>query len=470
MSKYQRSFGALAALCRAASVPFLASVLLLTAVAAAPAQDDLTEMVVQFLSDPSADIRALAYEQIRTAAPGEEATKKFAGELPNLPAEGQIGLLSALAQRGDSAAAPAVRDLLAQDPEENVSVAAVFAVGALGDTSDLPLLLEFLGEGSAAEQQAAREGIVHLRGEGLDAALTDSLRESSPELQVPLLEILTTRRELATIPAMLEIAVGENADARMAAMSALGEIGSPEEVPGMVQGVLAAEPGRERAAAEKNIMFVCQNIDDPEQRAAPVLAAMEELSPEDQLVLLSTIGRIGGSDALARVEEAIASEDSATHSAGIGAICNWPDSSVELRLLELARTGEHPNHQRATLRALIRIAPLSDDRTDAHRLDILRTAMAMAQEHDDQVYVLKRASAVRTVDSLLFIAPYIDQDDFREVACEATCDIAHHSDLRDANEDIFHPILDHVIEVSENPVSVDRAQRYKEDRTWVRPK
>ena len=49
-------------------------------------------------------------------------------------------------------------------------------------------------------------------------------------------------------------------------------------------------------------------------------------------------------------------------------------------------------------------------------------------------------------------------------------DLAHHRNLREPNEEEFHAALDQVIALSKDAVVVDRANRYKRDETWVRPK
>src|SRR5262245_43277097 len=80
--------------------------------------DDVVDLVVGLLQDKDKDIRSLGLEQVRNEAKGEAATKQFAAQLGKLPAEGQIGLLSALADRGDVAARPGVRDLFAATKDE----------------------------------------------------------------------------------------------------------------------------------------------------------------------------------------------------------------------------------------------------------------------------------------------------------------------------------------------------------------
>ena len=436
-------------------------------VAKTSAQDDLVPLIVELLRDSDKDIRALAFEQVRTEAPGETATKKFAALLPDLPTGTQVGLLSALADRGDKVAASAVRDLLANSKDEQVRVASIKSLGGLGEAADLPSLVKFVSTGTPAEQAAARRSLVVLPGEQASAAMAAELSKAQVPVRVMLMEVLTTRRARNTAPAILNAATDDDPDVRRAAMAALGQLGASEHVPGMVQAVLKAERGRERDAAEKAIMLVCHRTADPKKRAQPLLDAMDALSKSDHAILLSALGRVGGSAALVEIEAVLS--DSKLHTAGLRALYNWPDASIAFRLLELARIEEKAAHRRTALRAMIRVAPLPDDRSDQHRLDLLRTAMAMCGEEADRLWVLDRARAVRSVQALRFIKPYMNQSPYTEQACLAVVDLAHHSGLREANKAEFHRALDQVILISKNATVVDRAQRYKKGETWVKP-
>ena len=95
--------------------------------------DELVPLVVNLLRDKDKDMRALGLEQVRTQAKGEAATRQFAAQLPQLPPDVQAALLGALADRGDAAARPAIVDLLAASHDEPVRVAAIRALGFLGE-------------------------------------------------------------------------------------------------------------------------------------------------------------------------------------------------------------------------------------------------------------------------------------------------------------------------------------------------
>jgi HEAT repeat protein len=438
--------------------------------AASGSDDELVQLVINLLGEKDKELRALGFDQVRSEAKGAAATKRFAEQLSKLPAEAQVGLLSALADRGDSAARPAVLDLLKKSNDESVKVAAIGALGSLGEPADLPLLVGSLTSGSKAQQAAARASLVRMRGEAVPAAIVAEMKRAEPPARVALIEVLTTRRALDTIPDLLAAAMEADPIVRGAALTALGQLAGPEHISGMMQAVLKAERGRERDAAERAIMQVCARIADADKRADPLLAAMGKLGEADRSAMLPTLGRIGGPKARTAIESAIAATDPAEHEVGIRALCNWPDSSIAERLVELAEKDDHAAHRSMALAALIRVAPLPDKRPAAEKLALLKKAMSMCTRDEERLLVLKRASAIRTLDTLRFITAYLDQPAFAQQACESVVELAHHRSLREPNKAEFHAALDKVIQTSKDAVVVERANRYKRDQTWVRPK
>jgi hypothetical protein len=425
--------------------------------------DDLVPMIVNLLGDKDREMRALGLQQVREAAKGPAATKRFVALLPKLPPDGQAALLDALASRGDLLARPAALEMLKSRTKE-VRAAAVRALGALGNTADVPLLVDKL-DSDGPERTAARASLVQLTGPDVGAAIVRKMKQSPPELRIKLLGVLGARRSSDAIPAILQSAQDDEAEVRVAAMGVLGRIGRPEDVPGMLKGLLKASPGGERDSAGIDIMLVCNRVPDADKRADPLLAAWRELGPEDRLSVLPTLGRVGGPAVLKVVTEAIADNEPQRHAAGVAAICLWPNASVAKQLIALARSEPDAGRRLLAERALIRVAALPDGRPDAQRLDLLKKAMSMATEDEDRNYVLKRAKAIRTIETLRFIAPYLNQPEFAQEACATVVELAHHRELREPNKAEFHQALDLVIRTSKDPSIVRRAQLYKQGRT-----
>jgi HEAT repeat protein len=455
-------------ICRAALLASLSFAFLVVCGSQIPssarAADDLVQSVIDLVSDKDKDVRAVGLEQVREEVKGPEATRRFTALLPKLTPDAQVGLLGALADRGDATARPAVLDLLDGSPAE-VRAAAIRALGALGDTRDVPRLTKLLG--AAATDKDAVAAITRLHGEGINAALCAEMKTATPVQRVKLLNLLVARHAIDTVPALLDAAKDANANVRVAALEALGRLAGPELVAKLAHAILDAKDTAAREEAEKALMLISQRTSKVDDRALPLLQVMSGLDQKDCTTLLSALGRIGGKPARKVVEEALADNDPARSAAALRALCNWPDGSVAPRLVEIALATDDPANRKIVVDALIRVAPLPDKRPDAQRLAMLKKAMELVSDDSQRASILKRAAAICSLETLRFVVPYLDQPKFTQVACKSVVELAHHKDLRQPNKVEFNTALDKVIALTKDPEVLLRANHYKKDETWV---
>ena len=444
--------------------------MMLSLCAAEKPSDEYIKMIVNLISDRDREFRAAGLDQVRTSAKGSSATQLFAAQLSNLDASSQTALLSALADRGDAAARPAVLELLNASKDEHVRAAAVAAMGSLGSDADLPLLIKELASPSGMEQRAARRSLVQLAGNAISKTLAAESKASPPPVRTALIEVLATRRASDESPAFISASVDDNAQVRSAAMSALGQLGRPEQLSAMLPGVLAAQRGGERDNAERNVVTVCARIDNEEQRGAALIDALGKVPESDRDELLPLVGRVGGKKLINFVGEIAASDDPARRKIGIDALSKWPDASVADKLLEIANKTSDPAERNQAFQGYVKISATRDNRSDKQRLDRMKEAMKAARTPEEQTFVINRTRTAYAVESVRFVLPFVDEPQFAQVACETIVEIAHHREVRDPNKAEFDQALDKVIEVSKDPVVVDRAQRYKRGETWERPK
>ena len=428
--------------------------------AAEKASDEFIKMIVKLLGNPDREFRAAGLEQVRSSAKGTAATQAFAAQLPNLEASNQIALLNALADRGDVAARPAVLALMSYSKDEQVRTTAIASLGRLGEDADVSLLIKILLEGPEPEKAAARRGLVLLGGNAVSKLIAaESAKPSPPGLRAALIEILATRRAGEEVPVLVPATLDDNAQVRSAAMSALGQLGRPEQIAPMLQGVLKAQKGGERDNAEKSVVMVCTRIDNEEQRGAKLI---EELLP--------LVGRVGGKMLIGYVGDIAGEADPVRRKLGIDALSKWPDATVADKLLEIANKATDPAERNQAFQGYVKIAASRDNRSDKQRYERMKEAMKNARTPEEQTLVINRIRTAYDVDAVRFVLPYLDQPPFAQIACETIVEIAHHREVRDPHKAEFDKILDKVIEVTKDPVVVDRAQRYKKGQTWERPK
>jgi hypothetical protein len=431
--------------------------------------DEFLQTVIDLLGDKDKDLRAAGLDQVRTAAKGPAATKLFAAQLAKLGVGAQVALLSALADRGDAAARPAILDLLASSRDESVRVAAIGAFGKLGDAADLALLIKSLTGTSGAEQAAARSSLVQLRGKTIPEGIAAELKTAAPPVKAALIEVLATRRATSELPAFVAATVDDNPQVRGAAMAALGQIGRPEQVSAMLPGVLKATKGGERDSAEKNVALVCARVENEDRRGEAMIQALEGVDAAQRDELLSLVGRVGGKKLIDFVAAIAMGEDTSRRKLGIDALSKWPDASVADKLLEITNQATDSTERSQAFQGYVKISATRDKRSDRQRLDRMKQAMKVAKTLDEQLLVINRSRTAYDVETLRYVLPYVDQPPFAQLACETIVELAHHREIRDPNKAEFDKALDKVIQTSKDKVVVDRAQRYKRGETWVRP-
>jgi len=411
--------------------------------------------------------RAIAYERIRHGVKGEAATARFAARLSALPADRQIELLRALADRGDAAALPAIAKL-AEGGDPAVRSAALHAIGGLGSGESVGLLVKALAT-TDPEKAAARLALVILRGDEATRQVVAAMAGAAPPVRAQLLDVVADRRAQAAVPDLVGYAVDADSGVRTAAMRAVAKLGGPEQVPAMVKGVLAAAAGQERTDAERALVTVCTQNPGHEQATESFLTIFKTASDADREVLLSPLGRIGGPGAMAVVDALLADTDPAKREFGLVALTRWPDATVAPKLLDMVAKAPDAATRDRLLGALIRIAPLPDNKlNDQQKLELLEKTMKLCEKDADRGKVIERANAIRTVETFRFVLPYLDEPTLAEPACKSVVELAHHQQLRDAHKDDFTKALDKVIATTKNLELVERANRYKEGKTWAR--
>ncbi len=424
----------------------------------AEAGPNAPKRILEMLGTDDPDARQVAAGQLGRFA-DQAATDLYLAELSKLAPTGQAILLEALAERGIKAALPtAVAAAKAEDPA--LRAVGVRCLADLGDATVAPLLIECVASADERLSDAARQSLAVLPGIDVDTALLDALRSAKQEDRAALIEVLKARKSLAAVPDLLAEAAAGDPDVYRRALAALRTLASPRDVPELLKLLLGARDNAHREEIERAILLVCNQVAEPERRAEPVLARLAKADATERVLLLPVLGRIGGPKALDAVHEAMRSDDAKLRDAGVRALCNWPDASVGAELLDMAKTAPAAAQRIAALRAYIRVVSLPSDRPESETLALLTGAMKLASRDEERRLVVSRMSAVRTMESLRWLVPYLDDASLGQAACESVVELAHHRFLTRPNKDEFAAALKKVIEVGKDPAVVQQAKAY----------
>jgi HEAT repeat protein len=413
--------------------------------------------IVESLAVNDVMVRAAAAGQLPRLSAADFG--QVAAGMTKLPADSQVSILMAIRVRADKSFSPLLVQA-AKSKDESIRLAALRAMGTAGDAAALPVLVE-LASLKDKTGETARQSLEAICGPQIDEGIVAALRaEKDPARRAGWIALLELRKPAGAVAVLLDEATKQSPAVRSRAMTALAKVAGPGDVPAMVAVVLKTEKGPQRDDAERAVRLVCQQIADPEARAAAVLTVFRGANAADRIELLPLLGRLGGSEARQAVQEALDSSAPALSAVGLQAICNWPDASVAETLLKLSQTAKSDQQRLQALRAFIRVIPLPGKATDAEKLAMLRRAMELAGRDEERNYILERASAVRSVEALRFVLPYLDQPALAQEAAKSVVELGRRKELRDPNKAEFGPALQKALKTSTDATTLERARRY----------
>lgn len=419
--------------------------------------EPLQTAILAWLGSDDLDQRKVAASRLSSLADAQ--LEKATANLPGLPADSQRALIEVLATRRGEQVLPVILAMAKSDKEE-LRLVGVRCLGEIGDASVIPVLVDSLAvKGDVA--RAAQQALTSLPRKEVSETMLAALG-ARPEIRVPVIEVLKALRCYEAIDPLIVIAAQNDAEVYGPALDGLRGIADPDEtdIPRLVKLLLSTKAGRQREEVEKTILIVCEKAPATDDRAKLVLAALSNIEAADAPKYLPLLGRLGGAQAMAMIEPALTSTNAEVRDAAVRALCNWPNGDVADRLLKFA-SGENKEYRRMALRAYVRVISLKADRPEQQTLEMLQNAMKLAVAADDRQLILDRASTVRTLEAVEWIASYLDDPAVNQAACRAIVELARHRFLRQPNMARFGPLLDKVIAVSNEPQIVERAKRYK---------
>jgi len=380
---------------------------------------------------------------------------KFAELLSTLPPEGQASLLEALGDRSDVAARPAVLKMLESD-QALVRAAALGAMGSLGNVSDVPLLVGQAAELSGPEQKAARQSLVRLRGDDINAALVAAMDDAGPGLRIEVLSALAARNAKDTLPDVLKNAEAPELPVRLAAIAALRFLADESNTVALVAIVKAAKDETERGKAALMLLATCSR--GREACVDAIVAGLDDADVPSQIVLLQALARAGGDKALETIVARLEDDDEAVGDAAVRLLAGWPGPAAVPQLLSIAREGSSQRRQVLAIRGLVRLAAPQKEKPGD--LQTLTEVMQLAKRAQEKRLVIGALGGFATPQSLALVAPVVDDPELATEAGLAAVMIAER--IEDGDKDEIRSAIEKVSKSSQEPQIRERAQKVLE--------
>jgi HEAT repeat protein len=386
-------------------------------------QDQAVDIVLGILRGDDQDMQAAAIAMVKEM-PGTDVTKALAEELPNLSAKSQVQLLSALGDRGDTAAHPAVVAAVKSE-DQSVRIAALRALGQLGDDSDVELLAQAAAGSTGAEQKAARDSLYRLRGQNVDNIILTSIPKADAKTKVELISSVGQRNITVGVPMLLDTAKDSDRKVRIESLRVLKVVAGPEQLSALVELLINAKSPSDRTEAQKTIAAIAHRIEDKNRQAESVLAALPSVKETTaRCSLLNVLGRIGDNSALPVLTAALKDEKVEIQTAAIRALADWPTPEPLNKLLKVAEDSDNKVHRILALRGFIRLLGLASDQPAEKTIEMYKKAMSLASNAGEKKKVLSGLANMKSLTAMDMAAGYLEDEALSVEAGAAVINIA----------------------------------------------
>lgn len=380
--------------------------------------------------------------------------------LPKVPAITQVALIGGLSQRSDPAAAPAIAVLVNSSTPE-VRLAAISALGLLGDASLVPLLAQSAASATGAEQEAARLSLVQLRRGDPARTLLAQLPGAKPAVQAELARALGDRRDRLAVPTLMELARKGSDSARKAALQALPALVEQPQIGSLVRLVFQAKTEAARAEAAEALGSACHNIQSRHGQVNldPLLQGLATGSTQVRIALLPICSGLIDSQVRSALRTAVADSNPPVRDAGIRALCDTGDAELLPDLLKVACEAREETFRTLAIRACVRLTTQEETvkLSNAQRLELLKTIFATPLNAGQKRLVLAGFAGIPELQALQLVEPLLDEAAVQVEAAQAAIKIA--SALPYAQTDVAIAALKKVLTTTTDSPSREAAEK-----------
>jgi type 1 glutamine amidotransferase/HEAT repeat protein len=372
------------------------------------------QMVMKAIRSDDPFLRGTAANVARKMTlPGVSAA--LAAVMDTAAPSAQVVILEVLAARGDRAVGPAVAQLM-DAKDEAVRLAAVAAMGSLGDAACVERLVRLAAEQGPA-QAIARAALARLAAPEVDARLIALAAKAEPAVRVEAIRAIGQRRSPGSGKVLCEAAGDADESIRAAAANALAVAGASDSYPRLIEMLVGAASPGDGETLEKAIIAVGGRMAAPAQRAGPVVAALKSAAAKAKPALLRVLAAAGGADTIEAVRANLKDSDVVVREAAVRALAAWPDDAASGDLLALARDSDNATHRALALRGCLRLAGAEKD--EGQRVKLLEQIRPVAKTPDAKRMLLAGLSGAPSGAALEMALSYLGDPEVRAEASAA---------------------------------------------------
>jgi HEAT repeat protein len=346
--------------------------------------------------------------------PGRDVDQALAAELDKAFPERAALIILAMADRKDTVDLAAVLKAAAGGAKP-ARLAAISALGRVGNATSLSTLLDAAVESDADLSKSAKEALAALPGETVDKDIVARLAQASGKSYPVLIELVGQRR-IDAIPPLLKALESSDKSVRTAALTALGNTVPDKYLSVLINQVVSPKDSETASVAQTALKTAAVRLPDREACAAELAAALDRKPVATKTVLLETLAAVGGTKALAAVGAAAKNPDPALQDVGSRLLGEWMTIDSAPVLLDLAKTSGQ--YQGRAFRGYLRLVRQFAT-SDQERVEMCKNALDAARQPAERKLVLEVIQRYPNLEMLKLAASATKIPDVKDDATAA---------------------------------------------------
>lgn len=351
--------------------------------------------------------------------PGGNVDQTMAEELDSAPPERAALIILAMADRTETVKLAAILKA-AGSGNTQVRLAAIGALGRVGDATCLAPLLDVAIESDAELSSAAKEALAVLPGETVNKDIVARLAKAEGKTY-PLLIELVGQRQIEASEALLKALKHSDGAVRTSALVSLGNTAPQKYLPVLISQVVSPTVPDDAEVAQAALKAAAIRMPDREACAAELVATLDKAPLPTKTALLEVLGAVQGTKALAAVGAAAKSSDPTLQDAGSRLLGEWTTLDAAPVLLSVAKGGG--KYQTRALRGYIGIAQ-KFIMTDEQRAQMCTNALVLAKQPAERKLVIDVLKRYPNLEMLKAAVKAMEVPELKKDASEAALAIS----------------------------------------------
>jgi hypothetical protein len=322
--------------------------------------------------------------------------------------------------RKDELAIPLISASLS-DNDINVRKEASAAVVKIKGREAIPLLIEYMIRfTNADDQESAKSALKTVIDNRRMPLLLAVFKDGPAAAKKSAIELIAWGRGEEYFATILPFTSSGEDIVKAAAYKALVDLAGPADQDKLIDLLDKTDDQILVSDVQLAIANSANQINDPEKRSSALLKAFSFIKQKSKIIPI--LANTGGREALSAVLKEFENGDSGMRDICFKALTSWKDYSASSALYEICASGNKTYEGPAFAGYVkqVKSAPVPDDQ----RLLLFRKIMPYALSPDRKNQIINETAGIKTYQSLLFIAGYLNDKSTSAAAAMAAMYIA----------------------------------------------